>query len=61
MGTFCEAFGIAKVMAPSTARKKAQKKQKPKPRPPIRQQGLLSKRKLNQFPIRRRLLSPKNP
>ena len=36
MGTFCEAFGITKLEAPSTARKRAQKKQfKPKPKPTV--------------------------
>jgi len=35
MGTFCEAFGITKIEAPSTARKKAQKKQaKSRPKVP---------------------------
>ena len=37
MDTFCEAFGITKLEAPSIARKRAQKKQfKPKPKPAVR-------------------------
>ena len=38
MGTFCEAFGITKTEAPSTARKKAKKGQsRPKPKVPPKQ------------------------
>jgi len=38
MGTLCEAFGITKTEAPSTARKKAQKWQsRPKPKVPPKQ------------------------
>ena len=45
MGTFCEAFGITKIEAPSTARRKAHKRlNKSKQKPPVRQPKPFHKR-----------------
>ena len=61
MGTFCEAFGITRIIAPSTAHKKAQKKQKPKPRPPIRQARPFVKRETKPTPKKKKTTKPKKP
>ena len=61
MGTFCEAFGITKIVAPSTARRKAQKKQKPKPRQPFRQPKPFIKKETKPTPKKKKTTKPKRP
>jgi len=61
MGTFCEAFGITKIVAPCTARRKAQKKQKPKPRQPFRQPKPFIKKETKPTPKKKKTTKPKRP
>jgi len=62
MGTFCEAFGITKIEAPSTSRKRLQKR-KPKPtfkRPPFqRPKPIVKKEQPKPTPKRKQASKPK--
>ena len=62
MGSFCEAFGITRIGAPSTTKRKAQKRQqKAKPKFPSKQPKPFVKKETKPIPKKKKFNKPKKP